>query len=149
MFERFSREARQVVKRSHEEAAALGSPTIEAEHLLIALAGPGSVLADAGLSRERLVAALDEEIEESLATIGFDAGPLLDQAPRAESTRPRWGQSAKLALRRCLQVAEQRGERRLGPVHLLLAVLAAEAGTVPRVLRVAGVDPDDLMAAIG
>jgi ATP-dependent Clp protease ATP-binding subunit ClpA len=149
MFERFTREARDVVKRSHEEAASLGSPTIEAEHLLIALAESGptaAVLSDAGLDRDGLVAALDGEIERSLEAIGLDAQGLLEHAPRSGPRRPRWGQSAKLALERTVRVAEERKDRRLVGAHILLAVLRAEAGTVPRALRVAGVEPADLAA---
>jgi ATP-dependent Clp protease ATP-binding subunit ClpA len=151
VFERFTREARDVVKRSHEEAAALGSPTIEAEHLLIALAEHGptaAVLADAGLDRERLVAALDDEIERSLQAIGLDAAGLLEQAPRSRRRSPRWGQSARLALERTVRVAEERKDRRLVGGHILLAVLRAEGGTVPRALRVAGVEPADLAARV-
>jgi ATP-dependent Clp protease ATP-binding subunit ClpA len=149
VFERFTREARDVVKRSREEAAALGSPTVEAEHLLIALAESGPtavVLADAGLDRERIVGALDDEIERSLGAIGLDAAALLEQAPRSGRRSPRWGQSAKLALERTVRVAEARRDRRLLGGHILLAVLKAEVGTVPRALRVAGVDPADLTA---
>jgi ATP-dependent Clp protease ATP-binding subunit ClpA len=152
MLERLTREAKRVVKRAHDEAASLGSPTIEAEHLLIALADrtsglPATVLADAGLDRERLVAALDDEIAHSLAAVGLDGEPLLEQAPRSRPGRPRgWGQSAKLALERTLKVAVERGERRLLPGHILLAVLAADAGTVPRTLKLTGVEADELAA---
>jgi hypothetical protein len=105
------------------------------------------VLADAGLDRERLVAALDDEIAHSLAAVGLDGEPLLEQAPRSRPGRPRgWGQSAKLALERTLKVAVERGERRLLPGHILLAVLAADAGTVPRTLKVTGVEADELAA---
>jgi ATP-dependent Clp protease ATP-binding subunit ClpA len=150
VFERFTGDARQVVKRAHEEATSLGSPTIEAEHLLIALADPASgppadVLAEAGLDRGRLVAALDEEIAYSLEAIGLAGDHLIEQAPRPGPRRPRgWGQSAKLALQRTVEVAGERKERRLLAGHILLAVLAAEAGTVPRVLRLAGVEPAEL-----
>ena len=37
MFERFTHEARAAVKDAEGEARELGSPTIEAEHLLLAL----------------------------------------------------------------------------------------------------------------
>ena len=37
MFERFTREARLVVANAEAEARELGSPTIEAEHVLLAL----------------------------------------------------------------------------------------------------------------
>ena len=38
------------------------------------------------------------------------------------------------------------GQRQIRPGHLLLGVLAAQAGTVPRALALAGVDSGDLAA---
>ena len=148
MFERLTRDARDVVRQSHEEATGLRSPTVEAEHLLLALAAPRSgptaeVLAGAGLDRAGVLTALDAELRRSLEAVGIDAG-LLEQAPPSGWRSPRWGQSAKLALERTVRVAEERRDRRLVPGHLLLAVLRAEAGTVPRALRGAGVDPGEL-----
>ena len=154
MFERFTRDARAVVKRSHEEAERLRSPTIDAEHLLLALAAPASgppaqVLADAGLDRDRLLAAFDAELESSLEAIGVPVAELLVQAPPSGWRSPRWGQSAKLAMERSVHAAAARRDRRLLPGHLLLGVLRAEAGTVPRALARAGVDPPQLAERMG
>jgi D-alanyl-D-alanine carboxypeptidase len=158
VFERFTRDARDVVRRSREEAAGLRSPTLEAEHLLLALAAPASgapatVLAELGLERGRLVEALDAELESTLEAIGVPAAELLEQAPPSGRSDPRWSQSAKLAMRRSVQAAEARRDRRLLPAHLLLGVLGAEVGTVPRALQAAGVDPrelaDRMAAAMG
>jgi ATP-dependent Clp protease ATP-binding subunit ClpA len=151
VFERFTRDARDVVKRSHEEAARLRSPTIDAEHLLLALAAPGSgppatVLADAGLDREGLLAAFEAELQGTLEAIGLPATRLLEQAPPSGWRSPRWGQSAKLALERSVKAAEARRDRRLLPAHILLGVLRAEAGTVPRALRASGVEARELAA---
>ncbi len=70
MFERFGRDAGKVVHDAVEQAAALGSPTIEAEHLLLAIAGgrhgSATVLLDeAGLDADGLLAALEREHELS------------------------------------------------------------------------------------
>jgi D-alanyl-D-alanine carboxypeptidase len=151
MFERFTRDARNVVKRSREEAARLRSPTVDAEHLLLALAAPASgapatVLAEAGLDRERLVEAFDAEFESSLDAVGLPAAELLEQAPPSGWRSPRWGQSAKLALARSVKEAEARRDRRLRPAHILLAVLRAEAGRVPRALQGTGVEAPELAA---
>jgi ATP-dependent Clp protease ATP-binding subunit ClpA len=154
VFERFTREAKDAVKRSQDEAARLRSPTIESEHLLLALAAPASgpaaaVLVDAGLDRERLLAAFEAELEGSLAAIGVPAAELLEQAPPSGWGSPRWGASAKLALERSLRAAEARHDRRILPAHLLLGVLRAELGTLPRALRRAGVEPAELAARMG
>ena len=189
MFERFAKSARNVVVAAEGEARALGSAAVEAEHLLLALAGPrgtapgdapagpqgtapgdapagpqgtahgdapaepqaaqlGRVLAAAGLDREGLLDALETERERSLMAVGVSARDLeLPAAPRTHA-RVRWGASAKLALERSLRVALERGDRRIEPGHILLGLLRAEAGTVPRALAAAAVDRDDLADAV-
>jgi ATP-dependent Clp protease ATP-binding subunit ClpA len=153
MFERFTRSARDVVAAAEAEARALGSPTVDAEHLLLALAGPQgaalrSVLAGAGLDRQGVLDALETERERSLTAVGVSARDFdLPAAPRT-GARPRWGASAKLALERSLRAALDRGDRRIEPGHILLGLLRAEAGTVPRALAAAGIDRDELADAV-
>jgi ATP-dependent Clp protease ATP-binding subunit ClpA len=141
MFERFTQDARAVVKAAEAQAAQLGSPTIEAEHLLLALADREAVI---GVDREEVLAALEAERDRSLAAVGI-AAPDFDLPPAAV-TRPRFAASSKLALERALRAAVARSDRRLAGGHILLGVLAAEAGTVPRALALAGVDRGDLRA---
>jgi ATP-dependent Clp protease ATP-binding subunit ClpA len=147
MFERFTKDARATVHAAQAEAAGLGSPVIEAEHLLLALAASGEpTLVEAGLDRERVLAALEDETAHSLAVVGvgWDEPP----GPVATVAAPRFAASAKLALERTLKAALGRGDRRLTASHVLLGVLAAEVGTVPRALALAGVDREALAAAV-
>ena len=151
MFERFTKEARAVAERAQHEAAGAGSAAIEAEHLLLALArrpgGPsGRALASAGLGHEEVAGALEAEQRQSLAAVGV-AVDAFDLPRPAPSERPRWAASGKLALERALRAAMRRGDRRLDPGHILLGVLAAEAGTVPRALRLVAIEPAELAAA--
>lgn len=148
MFERFTQDARAIVARAaNEEAAQLGSPRIEAEHLLLALtSGPPSpttrLLADAGLDHDGVLAALDRETERSLAAVGVSAAAFAHaDRPRAPHRSPRFATSAKQALERALRAAVARGDRRIVAPHLLLGLLRAQAGTVPRALAAADVDP--------
>lgn len=153
MFNRFVKDAREIARDAQEIARRLASPTIEAEHLLLALAErPGiaaqRVLADAGLDYEGVRAALDRENERSLAAVGvspadFNLPPVADLAKS-----PVWGTSAKLALERSLGVASARDDRRIEPRHILLGVLKASVGTLPRALDGAGVDRADLARRI-
>jgi D-alanyl-D-alanine carboxypeptidase len=143
------KEARLVIVQAQDEARALGSPTIEAEHLLLALTRrtgdpAGKALGEYGLDHEAMREALDDEREQTLAAVGvslsdFDLPPV---APAKE--RPGWGTSAKLTMQRAVSAAAERGDKKLAPGHLLLGVLAAEAGTVPRALERAGVQPRQL-----
>ena len=147
MFERFTHDARAVVKGAEAEAVELGSPTIEAEHMLLALARRDPTLAAAGLDHDAVLLALDAERERSLAAVGVAAGDF-DIPPVRVARKPQFAASAKTALERAVRAALARGDRRIEGGHLLLALLQAQAGTVPRALEQAGVDRDELRAAV-
>lgn len=141
---RFAEHARAIVRQAEKEAEETGSPVIEAEHLLLAMTGEhGSeardVLASTGLDRDGLRAALEGEFRQSLAAAGVTlpaAG--LPRASRDPEHRVHLAASGKLVLERALKAAV--GQRQIRPGHLLLGVLGAQAGTVPRALALAGVD---------
>jgi ATP-dependent Clp protease ATP-binding subunit ClpA len=149
MFERFTREARLVVSDAEAEARELGSPTIEAEHVLLALTRldpstpVGTVLADSGLDHDAVLGALDAERERSLMAVGISIGDF-DLPQPHPSSRPRMAAGAKSALEHALRISLVRGDKRIGSGHILLALLRAEAGTVPRALAEAGVDRAEL-----
>jgi len=148
MFERFTRDARTVVKAAETQARGLGSQTIEAEHLLLALASrtpPIAPLHDAGLDHDGVLAALDAARERSLMAVGIAAGDF-DLPPAPVTRSPRVGASARTALGRALKISAARSDHRIVAGHLLLGVLGAEAGTVPRALTAAEVDVDALRA---
>jgi ATP-dependent Clp protease ATP-binding subunit ClpA len=137
MFERFTADARAVVLAAAEvEAARLGARTIEAEHLLLALAARGV----AGLDHETIDQALVDEQRRSLAAVGVELDAYDLPAPARPHAKPRFGTSAKTALHQALKAALARKDRRILEGHLLLGVLAAERGTVPRALRIAEID---------
>lgn len=150
MLERFVKEARGVAADAQEEARASGSSTIEAEHVLLALARDANglasqTLAQAGLDHATLLEALESEFERNLNAVGVTVDGL--QAPAFPfAGRPRWGASAKSSLERALDVARIRGDRRIESAHILVAVLNAREGTIPRALRGAGVDPGQVIA---
>jgi D-alanyl-D-alanine carboxypeptidase len=149
MFERFTRDARAVVTQAETEARELGSPTIEAEHLLLAMThvnratAAGEALAAAGLDHDRVTEALDAERERSLLAVGISIGDF-DLPRRATATKPRLAASTKSALEHSLRIALVRADKRIEAGHILLALLRAEAGTVPRALAEAGVDKQEL-----
>ena len=153
MFERSTFDIRRLVAQARREARALGSPRIEAEHLLLALAASpnvaaGQLLASEGLKHEAVRRALDLEFERSLAA----ADIWLEGLSLLEARLPVMGQlplahSAKLALQRALKVRSARHERRLDSLHILLGILSSELGTVARALGAAEVDRGALAAA--
>ncbi|MDO8213430.1 Clp protease N-terminal domain-containing protein [Conexibacter sp. CPCC 206217] len=146
MFERFARDARVIVTRAHEQAEALGSPTLEAEHMLLAIAADPNtptarLLSDEGLHSSGLLAALEREQELSLAAAGVTIGDFeLPARPPVPRRKPGFAASSKRAMERAVRIAVARGDRRIGATHVLLGVLRADVGTVPRALAAAGVD---------
>jgi D-alanyl-D-alanine carboxypeptidase len=139
------------LERAGQEARADGSSTVEAHHLLLAVADgtdrlTARILASAGLDRAAIRAALDREFEQSLAAAGVSvaagAAPHPGQ-PRAKT--PPLGASVKLALERGFGSVARKKDLR--PVHLLVGILQAQVGTVPRALALAGIDRAALAAS--
>ncbi|REE94766.1 Clp protease N-terminal domain-containing protein [Thermomonospora umbrina] len=135
-----------VMERGADEARRAGSATIEAEHLLLAIAaeqedGTRELLDSVGLDHAALRDALEEEFRQGLAAAGvsFAGGDL--PGPVGGRRPSKVGESAKRALERGVGPVG-RGARR--PAHLLLGILSLKAGTVPRALALAGVDRADL-----
>lgn len=147
----FDKYLRATLDRAGTEARQDGSATIEAHHLLLAMAAEpgdpvGRILTAAGLDRATIRSALDREFEHSLAAVGVSIAEfgLAPATPDPQRTlHP--GASIQLALERSIKAG---GRRELEPAHLLLGVLRAEVGTVPRALDLAGVDRDALIARV-
>lgn len=136
-----------VIVRAMHEAQEDGSATIDAQHLLLSLAADqGStaqqVLASVGLDRAAVHDALDREFEHSLSMVGVSPGAHGLPRPSHASQQPKMGASARLALERSFASARKKDLR---SAHLLLGILQAHIGTVPRALALVGVDQADLV----
>ncbi|MFI5979053.1 Clp protease N-terminal domain-containing protein [Streptomyces sp. NPDC051452] len=135
-----------VIVRAMNEAQDEGSATIDAHHLLLSLAADqGStaqqVLASVGLDRAAVRGALDREFEHSLSMVGVSPAAYDLPRPSHASQQPKMGASARLALERSFASARKKD---LQSAHLLLGVLQAQIGTVPRALALAGIDQAEL-----
>jgi ATP-dependent Clp protease ATP-binding subunit ClpA len=127
---------------------------IEAEHMLLALAADrdgdaAKVLKESGLDHGKLASALQEEHRRTLAFAGMSApSNELVEATALESSLT-FGTSAKTALRRALMASrgDHRRRPRLRGTDLLVGILQAELGTVPRALAIAGVDRAALLSS--
>lgn len=146
-FERFTKDARAAVVGAREQARALGHRDVEAEHLLLALAGRPELQA-LGLERDRLADALATEEERSLAAVGIAAGELEPSVAARAPRKLQFATSAKLSLERAMKVAAARGDRRVTAGYVLLGVIGAERGRVPRALRIADIDVEELRGRI-
>lgn len=132
-----------VLVQAIEEARAEGSATVEAHHILLALAaGHDPVLVAAGIDHAAVRGALDREFAHSLAAAGVT---MVSGPPRATppAGTPPLGATAKAALERGFARAPRKKDVRHG--HVLLGVLLAEVGTVPRALALAGIDRQALI----
>jgi ATP-dependent Clp protease ATP-binding subunit ClpA len=136
-----------VVRQSEVEARQDGAKFIEAEHMLLALATDsdseaGMLLKESGLDYRRIASALHDERRRSLAFAG--AEPLDESQTRTTEldSHLMLGTSAKTAIKRALIASHLGRPRRprLEGTYLLLGILQAELGTVPRTLAIAGVD---------
>jgi ATP-dependent Clp protease ATP-binding subunit ClpA len=167
MFERFTDEARLVVRQAQEEARRLHHQVIGTEHLLLALAaggeGPGTrALLDRGLDapdlRRRVVGIVgpsgDDLDPDALATLGIDLeevrrvteasfGPgALDARGRkpAPSGHIPFSKRAKKVLELSLREALRLGHNYIGSGHILLGLIREGEGVAAKVLVEAGVD---------
>jgi len=171
MFERFTSEARLVVRNAQEEARRLRHPLIGTEHLLLALAdaseGPGAqALRDRGLGaaglRVRVTGIVgppgDELDPQALATLGIDLEEVrrvteASFGPGALDARGRkpvppghipFGKRAKKVLELSLREALRLGHNHIGDGHILLGLIREGEGVAAKVLVDAGVDLADL-----
>jgi ATP-dependent Clp protease ATP-binding subunit ClpA len=144
-----------LVRQFEVEAKQRFAKFVEAEHMLLALATEpeneaGRLLYESGLSHARIDSALLEERRRSLAFVGVEA-LAENQTEATELDSPlSLGTSAKAAIKRGLFASRDSRPHRphLQGTDLLLGILQAELGTVPRALAIAEFDRDALILRI-
>lgn len=146
----FDQYLRAILDQAGREARAEGAATVEAQHVLLAMAarsdtGAGQLLISLGLDPAALRAALAHELEDALRGAGLTLeAARLPPPPDAADPAGRLGTSVRYALERGLDGLLQTPR----PEHLLLGVLRAEVGTVPRALALAGFDRAALLERV-
>lgn len=136
-----------LIRGARAEAVEDGSTAIEAEHVLLALTEltgttTARLLAEAGLTRETIRAALDREWEQSLSVAGVTVAVAeLPKATPDRSRNPQIGETTKLLLKRA---ADNTGGGRMGAAHLLIGALDTNLGRIPRALDLAGINREAL-----
>jgi ATP-dependent Clp protease ATP-binding subunit ClpA len=170
MFERFTDDARQVVVRAQEEAAALNHDYVGTEHLLLGLAGSDeAVLTSLGIGRQALLGQILREIgpgrptdAAALASLGIDLAEVRrrveeafgpgalerTRAGRAFCAERRFTPRSKKALELALKEARRLGQPYLGPDHLLLGVLAVREGVAVKLLEDLGASPERIRESV-
>lgn len=128
------------VERARREAIRQGARTIEAEHLLLALAVEPdckAVLDQAGWDDAALRRALRDEWEASLVAVGVTQ-EIPEPGTVDQAANPKLGESFKQALVRGVTAGKERRRRKVRGVDLLFGVVTARQGTVPRALTESG-----------
>jgi ATP-dependent Clp protease ATP-binding subunit ClpA len=163
MFNRFTRDAREVVERAQDEAAELGHDYIGTEHLLLGIAARGGLPASLGVEHGALQAAVASSSQQldadALAAIGID----LDAVRRAveesfwpgalSGRRRRRGHipfcpKAKKALELALREALVLKDRHIGSDHILLGIARESDSGAARALTACGTTPAALRDAV-
>lgn len=166
MFERFTTEARESIRRAQEEARELRHPNIGTEHVLLGVAaveGPAAqALATRGLTadvlRKRLAVLTDDGLDQdALASLGIDLdrvreatearlgpGALNKRRPPIKGGHLPLTKGAKKALELSLREALRLKSREIGTGHLLLGLLREGEGLAVRLLVESRVDLDAL-----
>jgi D-alanyl-D-alanine carboxypeptidase len=140
---KFDRFLPAVLDDARREARDDRSPTVEPQHLLLAVAASDEpstrrVFASVGLDHAAVRAALDRKFERSLAAAGVSvATGDVPHPSQARERSPQVSSSFRLVMERAVGAARTEAPR---PLHLLLGIIGAPVGTVPRALALAGID---------
>lgn len=114
-FESFTSDARDLVAKAIDHAAALGHRRVGTEHLALGLMDGGTqsvatgVLEELGVTREALAAAVGERLGKG--------------EPGAAGRRP-FTPAARRVLRRSLEISNALGDDEIGSTHILLGLFA-------------------------
>jgi ATP-dependent Clp protease ATP-binding subunit ClpA len=176
MFERFTHEARRIVKDAVGEARRLGHTNIGTEHLLLALSRhdvgmAGRVLGGLGITHddvERTTVALvgvgPEELgpadAHALELLGIDLGEVrrrteavfgagaLNPRRKAGKRHLPFTRNGKKVLELSLRESLALGHKYIGPEHILLGLIRCSDLTCVRVLRGVGVAPETIRSEV-
>ena len=151
MFERFTREALQVVVAAQEECRRLREPQISCVHLLLALTRDGhaltTLLARHGLSPD----ALDEHASDAVTGSGLDAEVVrrawrrrLARASRDRARRRSGHLPFRADTKKCLELSLREAvrleSRQIGVEHLALGILRDPGPLLSPILVALAVD---------
>lgn len=128
MFERYTEKARRIIFFARYEASEFGSPTIEAEHLLLGLLREDKALANRFLPSNDSVASIRQRIR-ALTPLREKISTSVDLPLSHESKR---------VLAYSAEEGEKLKQRYIGPEHLLLGLLREEDSLAANLLRERG-----------
>jgi Clp amino terminal domain, pathogenicity island component len=143
-FERFTKEARQVVTLAQAEAKELGHEYIGTEHLLL-----GLLAADESTGARALA-----DFEVTLRDVREDVKRIIGEGVQKRGQRRRgpkmpFTPRAKKVLEHSLRTARKMKDDFIGSEHVLLALFVEADGVAAVILRERGVDEEGLRRCVG
>jgi hypothetical protein len=142
-FERFTKEARQVVTLAQSEAKELGHNYIGTEHLLLGVLGLEDSVAVRALGEFGLT--LKEARADVTRIIGEGDEPA---AKRGRGPSMPFTPKAKKVLELSLRLARKAKDDHIGSEHVLLALFEESEGIAAQIMREQGVEEDPLRRCI-
>ncbi len=140
MLDGFTETARRLIREAHEEAHRRRHRSVGPEHLVIAMMRQREGMALAVLQRLGLQrAAVTEDLEGALASVGAAAGPATEIPFSPEAAR---------ALERSIQQARNLESNWVGTEHLLLGLLYDGHSLAARTLNAYGVRFETALATV-
>jgi Clp amino terminal domain, pathogenicity island component len=142
-FERFTKEARQVVTLAQVEAKELGHNYIGTEHLLLGLLA----------AEESIAARALAEFEVTIGDVREDVKRIIGEGVKKRGQRRRGPEvpftpRAKKVLEMSLRRARKMKDDFIGSEHVLLALFEEEAGVAAVILRERGVDKEEVRRCV-
>jgi ATP-dependent Clp protease ATP-binding subunit ClpB len=137
--DKFTNKAREAIQSSQEFAASMGHPTVNPEHLVLALV----------TQSEGVVPSLLDQMEVNRDALENDLRTLLGKLPHisGETSEPRISPAFQRALESAVQVASQFSDDYVSSEHLFMAVVQSP-GTLATLLREHRIDPARLLASL-
>ncbi|HEY0701556.1 MAG TPA: Clp protease N-terminal domain-containing protein [Candidatus Acidoferrales bacterium] len=130
MFQRYTESARRVIFFARYEASQFGTPTIEAEYLLLGLLRENSSFASRLFGERKELESLRLEIEKRVTK----------STPLPTSVEIPLSLQSKNILHMATEEAERLGSSGIGTEHLLLALLKEKASFVAQILEKHGIE---------
>jgi ATP-dependent Clp protease ATP-binding subunit ClpA len=138
--------SKKIIELAIDEARKLGHSHIGTEHLLLGLVRESGTMASEVL--ESLGVSLDKARHQVIATLGQQWQYVAETRGTAVGSFDRLDTEASRILSRAYWEAGRKQEERIGPEHLLLALIGDDSAWLRRTWKELDVDLDDLTARI-
>jgi ATP-dependent Clp protease ATP-binding subunit ClpB len=137
--DKFTNKAREAIQSSQEIAVSMGHPSVNPEHLVLALI----------TQKEGVVPSLLDQMEVDRNTLETELRSILHRLPRTsgETSEPRISPALQRVLESAVQAASQFSDDYVSSEHLFMAVVQSPGGLGP-LFRNHRIDPQRLLGSL-